>query len=243
MRALIALGADVNASRDVAPLHIAARYGRILAIELLLAHAANLDCRTARSSMPLHYAAIAGDNAIDYLVRAGSCVNSRDKHNDTPLHEAAESGNLRAARELVRLGADVNAVNEIGCTPLHFAAEKPAGLVLDLVRELVAMGALVDAEDNLGLTPYHLSVWRGQDEVADELARMGAKRTKPPEGALYVKCMQPGEFVYSPGHGYVKKNNTTGDIYPCSLLLSLFSIFPFFPRFLLHSFFFEFSRL
>ena len=37
----------------------------------------------------------------------------------TPLHEAAESGNVAELTRLIEAGADVNAQNKFGMTPLH----------------------------------------------------------------------------------------------------------------------------
>jgi hypothetical protein len=68
------------------------------------------------------------------------------------------------------------------------------------------MGAQVNVTDQLGITPYHLAVWRKNTEISEELVAMGARIDKPPEGAWFIKCMQPTEFIFSPGNGYVKKN-------------------------------------
>lgn len=214
MKVLVQLGADVNAARDVSPLHVAALYGRSNAIEFLLSHGALIDCvSSSNASFPLHFAAVAGAPAIHVLVRMGANVNACNKYLDTPLHEAADGCNLQAVRELVRMGADVNACNNMGCTPLHCAADRTEGRAVEIVRELVTKGARVDVEDNLGITPYHLAVWRGNIELADELAKMGSKVDKPPDGALLLKCSRPGEFVYTPGHGYVKKNRVDIPLY------------------------------
>ena len=191
IKVLVALGADVNAARDVTPLHVAARYGRIDAVTQLIALGAQINAESANQSAPIHFAVHAGVETLKTLVKLGADVNARNAHDDTPLHEAAENSYADAAHVLVELGADVNARNAAGSTPLHNAAECPDGIA----RVLLRMGAHVDAADNAGVTPYHLAVWRGNTEIARELAEMGAKMDKPPEGALFIRCMKPGIYA------------------------------------------------
>ena len=67
----------------------------------------------------------------------------------TPLHEAAESGDLAAVEALTASGADLEARDSDGQTPLHSAAD-PA-----VVEALVAAGADVEARSTTGRTPLH----------------------------------------------------------------------------------------
>lgn len=59
--------------------------------------------------------------ALDFIVQ-GVDVNTRDKWNMTPLHEAAETGNIILVEELIKNGADPFACNEFGITPESLAA-------------------------------------------------------------------------------------------------------------------------
>ena len=89
----------------------------------------------------------------------------------TPLHLAADKGQLDTVKELVATGADVNARNNEGYTPLHLATNKGQ---LDTVKELVATGADVNARNNEGYTPLHRVAWSGPVEVVKILAATGA---------------------------------------------------------------------
>lgn len=83
----------------------------------------------------------------ELLIKHGANVNALDADNDTPLHWAAQHGNLlsyvfifietilfietsfysaletdKVADVLIKNGANVSAVNNIGWTPLHYCA-------------------------------------------------------------------------------------------------------------------------
>ena len=74
---------------------------------------------------------------------------------DTPLHEAAQSGNAASCERLIKAGADVNATDpDYGLTPLHEAARKGYA---DIVHALLVGGADPDAKNNNGQTPLDLA--------------------------------------------------------------------------------------
>ena len=60
----------------------------------------------------------------------------------TPLHKAAEIGDIEAIITLIQQGADVHAKYKHGYTPLHLAAEQGRVDVIDI---LVKDGADVNA--------------------------------------------------------------------------------------------------
>ena len=84
---------------------------------------------------------------------------------DTPLHSAANSGDVDKARELLKHGRyDVNCRDEIGWTPLHEACD--SGHV-DMVRMLISeFQADTTLQSVSGETPLHIAAWSGRGEVA-----------------------------------------------------------------------------
>lgn len=63
----------------------------------------------------------------DALIRSPWLLNERAPNGQTPLHQAAISGNGEAAEYMIAFGADAEAINVNGLTPLHEAARSPRG--------------------------------------------------------------------------------------------------------------------
>ena len=73
------------------PLHVAAAYGHVPAIEALLAAGANVNASTDHGIMPLHEAAFAGHPAaVRALLAAGARPNATTNLGEGPLHVARE---------------------------------------------------------------------------------------------------------------------------------------------------------
>ena len=89
----------------------------------------------------------------------------------TPLHRAAQNGNIEEVRRLLENGADVNAQANNGSTPLHAAAEKGQREVVQL---LLDRGADIEVRDMFGDRPLHTAAEEGQREVVECLVKNGA---------------------------------------------------------------------
>lgn len=91
----------------------------------------------------------------------------------TPLHDAAYTGNGTAARMLLARGMQPNVADEDGWTPLHYTARRRNDGAV--TRLLLAAGANVDV---LGvkpaMTPLQVAVWNGARAVAEILVEAGA---------------------------------------------------------------------
>lgn len=75
---------------------------------------------------PLYDAIVSEEtDAVEYLVRHGAKVDSRDPRGRTPLHMAAMNGHVEEARILIAAGADVNSQCDNGDTPLHLTVQFP----------------------------------------------------------------------------------------------------------------------
>ena len=86
-----------------------------------------------------------------------------------PLHQAAQSGDIAAAKELIADGANVNATAYgPAWTPLHLAARD---WHLAVVKLLVAHGAKVNTKDRAGDRPLDLAT--EHPEVSDFMRQHG----------------------------------------------------------------------
>ena len=98
--------------------------------------------------------------------------SSEEDRNNTPLHIAAEKGDVESIQRLIRQGHDINDRNSFGETPLHLAASEGH---LNAVKALLRVGADANAVDREGDTPLHMSSLDEHHEVSNELIKAGAK--------------------------------------------------------------------
>ena len=90
---------------------------------------------------------------------------------DTPLHEAAKSGDLASVRLLVSDGVDVRAIEADGTTALHWASHHDR---IEISALLLKAGAEVDAINRYGVTPLALASLNGSAPMIKQLLRAGA---------------------------------------------------------------------
>jgi hypothetical protein len=76
----------------------------------------------------------------------------------TPLHHAAEIGDVEVARKFIEYGVDIDAEDLHGCTALHVASDRSEIKDGFLHRFLLEHGADVNARKNNGSTPLHNAV-------------------------------------------------------------------------------------
>ena len=113
--------------------------------------------------------------AVLAILLLAGCVTSGEPVRDaniqpTPLHEAAQSGDVTAIRALLAAGADVNARAKYGVMPLHLAtASGRAAIII-----LLAGGAVVNAKDDDGSTPLHYAAPFGKMASIQALLAAGA---------------------------------------------------------------------
>lgn len=103
-------GADVNEPGFATPLLMAALFGHVEAVELLLANGADAEVSTSIGT-PLHAAAQRGHaDVIRALLASRASTESRDKKDLTPLMLASFMGQLTAVEALLEGGADPNSI-------------------------------------------------------------------------------------------------------------------------------------
>lgn len=109
------------------PLHLAAHFGQLAIVDLLLARGAEVDARShnALANTPLH-AALAGEHRATArrLVEHRADVNAIEEGGYTPLHQAADLGDVEMVRLLLERGARIDVKTEDDRTPQDLARAK-----------------------------------------------------------------------------------------------------------------------
>ncbi len=154
-----------------------------------------------KNSNTIHHAAVMGDtNRVTELLRENPpCVTNRDELGFTPLHWAAEAGQLAAAHQLLAAGADVNAPDAVGFQALDLAAfmghlplvklfarsgasdlNNPLLFAirqshLPVARFLLEKGADDNAQERWGQSALHIAAGKGDVECVRLLLDHGAR--------------------------------------------------------------------
>ncbi len=151
-------GSGVDEDEDQTPLHIAALYGHVDMVNMLLAQHASLDYTDYCRRTPLHCAIFSGKAAIvkALLTKKPSLVDQADNVCNTPLHYAVQAGNIEIVRLLCSHGAAVNVKNGQGNQPLTIATMlKHRDIVEILLRH--------NANHQDGWRVIHTTIERGGD--------------------------------------------------------------------------------
>lgn len=140
-------GANLKDSRGQTPLMIAAAFGSVDAMKLLIAEGASVKAASDAGVTALHWCT--GDiNKVRLLLDQGADVNKATLLGRTPLLvAAATSGTLETIRLLLQKGADVNAADTSGYTPLIAAATSDN---TEAAKLFIDKGASVNAEAKSG---------------------------------------------------------------------------------------------
>jgi ankyrin repeat protein len=162
VRALIAKGSDVNATRvdGSTALHAAVHADRLEIAGLLLTAGANAAAKDRYGVTALYLAAVNGNaDMIRRLLDAGVDSNTADPGGETALMTAARTGAVAAMRLLLDRGARVDAREpEFQQTALMIAVREHHGPAVDL---LLKAGASVDAQTRKGPTPAFVPPCKG----------------------------------------------------------------------------------
>ena len=153
VKALLDGKVDPNAAGNDqgSPLAHFCYYGRRDAVELLLAHHANLESRGYNGITPLLTAVGEGNLPfVRLLIAHGANLYQTTDDHATALHIAAlRPGNVPLLRFLLKRGFEVNLKDGEGKTPLHVAVDNGC---LDNVQFLLAHGADVHTRAKDGKT-------------------------------------------------------------------------------------------
>ena len=90
---------------------------------------------------------------------------------ETPLHKAAESGDIQAVRDLIISGEKIDDRNRAGETPLHYAARFGN---MEVLKLLIENAAKIDEVAENGSTPLHIAIKERQFEIMKIIIENGA---------------------------------------------------------------------
>jgi ankyrin repeat protein len=172
-----------------APLHWAARFGRLDAAAWLLQRGADANAGDGDGNTPLHLAVLGRHAAVaQRLVVSAADVNRANTAGDTSLHLAALVGDDDVVRFLIDRHADANLRNKEGNTALHRAVFSQHRGVMKI---LLDRGADLSIQNESGETPLHLAAitMRGA-EAMELLLQAGA-----PIDALNDKKQTPLHYA------------------------------------------------
>ncbi len=123
------------------PLGLSAFFGKLAVLETLVARGAdvNLPSRNPMQVRPIHSAVAHRDPAValqmaQVLLDNGVEVNVTQTGGFTPLHEAANHGNIDMVRLLIHYGAIKSARSDDGRTPLDIAQQGHHDAVVALLQ-------------------------------------------------------------------------------------------------------------
>lgn len=92
------------------------------------------------------------EQAKAMLKKNPALADAKDESGQTPLHVAAQMGDVEVVELLLQSAKDINVQDETGVTPLHLASQK------DVAELLLAKKANVNARNNMDQTPLHYAV-------------------------------------------------------------------------------------
>lgn len=174
---LLDVGADFNDTNRYMrnSLHMAAKYGNVHAVELLLEKGADPECkdrewgilpdvwyRRTGGVTPMSFAADNGHESVVRILLENGVSADNDDQFVTPLWRAARGDHSKVVRVLLGAGGDVDAQDSEGRSPLWWGARNDS---VDVVQMLLDNGASVDIRDLAQRTPLNLASFNRCERV------------------------------------------------------------------------------
>ncbi|XP_028812330.1 ankyrin repeat and death domain-containing protein 1A isoform X3 [Denticeps clupeoides] len=172
---------------------LAAWFGHLKILQILVACGAKLNCENKNGLSLLHCAAQRGHiRVLEFIVEDLEDVqlDRADKSGKTALHLAAEHGQLEVVEFLIGLGCAHSIKDKEDNTAQHLAAKHGHAEVL---QKIVETGEDIDEKNIDGLTALHLSVDGGHYDCVRLLMDMGCSvnaLTNKNESALHFAAQR-----------------------------------------------------
>ena len=170
VKELLARGADPNAKNDSGVAALIPATDNLETTRLLVEAGADVNARTEGGESALIVAARrAGATPVAvYLLAKGADIRASALDGTTPLHRAAEGGDVSMLRLLLEKSADINAQRKRGGVPLASAVVSGHAAA---VRYLLSRGA----KANLGNVGLERAVFQGNVDIVKALLEAGAE--------------------------------------------------------------------
>ena len=160
--------------RQMHGLSVAAYFGILDVVEILLQSSSNNDLKDSFDETPLFKAAREGHEAVVKMLLDTQKVDvdSKGSYGQTPLSIAATCGHEAVVKTLLEIGkAEVDSKDDEGLTPLSLAAWNGREAVVKILLEIGK--ADVNSKDDDGWMPLSLAAWKGHEAVVKTLLEIG----------------------------------------------------------------------
>jgi ankyrin repeat protein len=174
------------------PLHVACQVNNLTAVSHLMDRNAYLNNRNKNGDSPLDCAIRRGHTTlVKYILKADkTSVMDLNTNGHTPVHLAADIGDVLMLDYLLQVMPEVNVCTDGGDTPLHIASLRGH---TDVVAFLLSKGADPNTANKHGNTALHLASVRGHINAMRTLMESDAQvnaRNKEGNTPLHLVCLQ-----------------------------------------------------
>ena len=107
---------------------------------------------------------------IRQIITGVEDINQPDNDGITPLHIAAQNGNIEIVTQLLAAGANVNIADSEGTTPLYMAAFYG---FIEVLEKLLNAGANVNITERFGTNPLNTAIFKGYKNIISKLIAYG----------------------------------------------------------------------